>query len=308
MNQEKISFLLFGKIPPPIGGVTISIQNLRVSLDTIGLENCLINKSHLLSFKKYDIGHIHYSKKWKVIVAILLSHVLCKKTIVTKHGAEFYPSSKILDKIILMLTDGMIVLNKEVYKRCIEKKNLIKLPPIFKEGIVGKKSSKNQYFKRKAGYKYLLVYASGKVYIDGNEVYGISFSLEAVKKLSVKTILIVLDPKGEYENEVKEVTSSIIYLNEYIDFNSLVSNVDLYLRPTSSDGSSIAVLEALSHGIPVLASDVVERGENIEIYKHENKEEFIEKIEYLLNNKLSNSSVELPSIKSYVEFCLKTLN
>ena len=309
MSKEKLKFLIFGTPPPPSGGVSISVKNLITALESINIHVELLSKSNLFQFQKFDIGHIHYSKKWKVLVAILLSKLWAKKTIVTKHGAEFYPKNIIWDRLILNLSDGIIVLNDEVYNRCSEKKHLIKLPPIFKEGVIRIQKKNKNYFIKEKEFKYLLIYASGKVFIDNKEVYGLQFVLDLLNELNQNIKVIFLDPSGEYKEDIELSNSSkIIYIDEHINFSTLVSNIDLYIRPTTSDGNSVATLEALSVGTPVLASDIVERDDNSITYKTHDKKEFIEKVHTLLSQTHENNSFELKSIQEYINFSLKILN
>lgn len=306
MSKKNLNFLIFGSIPPPHGGITISILNLITALKSLNIDTELISKSNMFKFKKFDIAHIHYSKRWKVLLAILLGKALAKKTIVTKHGAGFYPQSIIWDKMILRLSDGMIVLNDEVYKRCVDKKNLIKLPPIFREGIQTNNGKVQTYVKKEPHIKYILLYAGGKVYIDNKEVYGVNFTLNIIDKLPKNIKLILVDPSNAYHEELKNYSSSkLIYFNTYIDFNLLVQDVDLYIRPTSSDGNSIATLEALSQGTAVLASDVVQRDENIHTYAYDDEKDFLLKINQLLYNKSHLERIRFKSIEEYLEFCKK---
>jgi glycosyltransferase involved in cell wall biosynthesis len=234
---------------------------------------------------------------------------LCKKTLVTKHGANFYPQNSLLDKLILNLCDGIIVLNKEVLKRCQFKKNCIKLPPIFYEGVERKKEDKREYFCKENGFFYLLLYASRKAYINNQEVYGVTFVLELLESFPNNIKVILLDPSSEYEFDVKNYeTENLIYLNRYVNFKNLVSQVDVYLRPTSSDGNSVATLEALSHGIPVVASDIVERDLGVVCYQTGNKKEFIEQIKHVLQNKKKSNDFKLESISHYIKFCNKVMS
>ncbi len=308
--QSSLKFLIFGKIPPPIGGVTISIQNLRTALKSKGFFSELISKSNLLEFKKFDIGHIHYSKQWKVLAGILLSKLLCKKTIVTKHGAGFYPKKLLLDRLILSWSDGMILLNQEVYERCLHKKQIIKLAPIFKEGVIEKNSdSTPSYFKKNDNFKYILLYAVGKTYINNQEVYGVHFILNLLSKLDKNIQLIFLDPSGEYQEDIAKYTlPNIIYLNNYVDFNALVRQVNLYIRPTTSDGNSVATLESLANGTAVLASDIVERNEHVVTYKTYDQEDFIRKLNQLMKHEPKDHTFTLHSIDDYIDFCNTILN
>jgi glycosyltransferase involved in cell wall biosynthesis len=291
-------------MPPPIGGVTISIKNLKIALEELKHSVKILSLSDFIKIKRFDIGHIHFSKRYKVIISILFSKILCKKTIVTKHGANFHPKKNLIDKIILNMSNGFITLNNEVFQRCKRKEHCIKLPPIFKEGIEKREKSNKKYFIKDRAYKYILLYASNKAYINQKEVYGVNFTLESMKYLSKNVKLIILDPSGEYKDDIKSYKKeNIVYINKYVDFNILVSQVDIYLRPTTSDGNSVATLEALSLNIPVVASDIVERASGILCYKAGDKKDFISKIDYILKNKKQINSFQLQSIDIYIEFC-----
>jgi glycosyltransferase involved in cell wall biosynthesis len=47
----------------------------------------------------------------------------------------------------------------------------------------------------------------------------------------------------------------------------MISASDVFVRPTFTDGDSISVREALSLGIPVIASDCVERPDGVVLFK-----------------------------------------
>ncbi len=305
------SILIFGRTPPPIGGVTISVKNLINSLASKNITTKLFSWKILLDFKLYDIAHIHYHKRWKILIAIILGKTFCKKVILTYHGLDFYPDRSLLDKWILFLLDGIIVLNNSVYNICsnFSKSSVKLLPPIFKEGIIDEVKNKKVYFEKEKGCKYLLIYAFDKVYIEGKEVYGCSFILNILKQLPKNYILIFLDPKSGYQYDVENINENkIIYINHYVDFMQLVSAVDLYIRPTNFDGNSVATLEALSAGIPVLASDVIERNNGIHLYQNNNADQCIEKIKYLIESKkLNNDEYELTSVEEYINYCIKIL-
>ena len=59
---------------------------------------------------------------------------------------------------------------------------------------------------------------------------------------------------------------------------ALWENVDLYVRPTSTDGDSVAVREALEAGAQVVTTDVVERPDKCILYHQGNVEEASQKV------------------------------
>jgi len=87
----------------------------------------------------------------------------------------------------------------------------------------------------------------------------------------------------------------------------LLSNVDVYIRPTNFDGNSVSILEALSSGVPVLASDVVDRGVGVKTFKNNDKKDFIDKLKNIVNNKQESNQIYLTSINEFEIFCNKLL-
>jgi glycosyltransferase involved in cell wall biosynthesis len=66
---------------------------------------------------------------------------------------------------------------------------------------------------------------------------------------------------------------------------SLISACDVFLRPTLKDGDSISVREALSLGVPVVASRVGTRPAGAILFQAGNVEEMIAKIELALESR-----------------------
>jgi len=303
-----MKFLIFGTLPPPVGGVTFSNLNLINSLKSIGMNYEIFSIKTLFRFKRFDIGHIHYYKSWKVFIAIIFSKLLCKKTIYTSHGAEFYPKKNLDERVVLYLIDGMITLNKEVYNRCfsLKKENVVKLPTLYREGVLPQKDKTESILSKRRFHKYILMYAFNKRYKDGKEVYGCKFVLNLLDSLPSDSILVFVNPTGEYRDDIPK-SDKIIYIDRVVDFNSLLTEVDLYIRPTNFDGNSVATLEALTLGTPVLASDVVERNSHITIYKADHIEDFLNRLKIMLYSKKRDNRFTLESITRYTDFCLKIL-
>ena len=298
------SILIFGRIPPPVGGVTKSIENMIEALKIKNIKYDLFSVQIFKSINRYDIAHIHYIKRWKILIAILLGKAFAKKNILTYHGSDFYPDKKILDKLLFNLLDGIIVLNKQVETSCNKlSKNKVKLfTSLFHEGMV-KSTTKVHYFEKKEDKKYFLLYAYDKVFFEHKEVYGCSFILALLDKLPDNYVLVFVDPNKGYATDIDDVAERLIYLDRTIDFIEVLSNVDAYIRPTNFDGNSVAILEAQSINIPVLASDIVDRGRGVATYKTNNVKDFIEKLILLVDNQLEFDKQSLTQIDEFEEFC-----
>ena len=290
--------LIFGSVPPPIGGVTKSIQNLIESLKKQSILVELFTKKSLI--KRYDIAHIHYSKSWKRFVGLLLGKLLAKKVIFTLHGNSY--KDDLFNSFSAKLADGVILLNKTTESKYVNKfKKTIVLGSIFAEGIV-EVDTKKQYFKREDKKVYLLIYAYDKVYQNDKDIYGVDFILGNLSSLDEKYVLVLLDPKGAYSKDI--TNKQLVYLDYEVDFLSLLSEIDIYVRPTTTDGSSVAVQEALLCGKQVLASDVVERPQEVVTYRSDDFNDFMEKCGKL---KGSVSNFKPNSIDDYIVFCNEML-
>jgi len=300
------SVLIFGKIPPPTGGVTKSVENILNALKDRHIHAILFSFTTLFSLCKYDIAHIHYLKRWKILVALFLGKIFAKKNILTYHGSDFHPDTKRLDQYIYRLLDGIVVLNELVLKRCkqLDATKVVLLTPIFQEGLTNRNSQLVSYFKKEKDTKYILLYASRKDFFNNMEVYGCHFVFSLLDILSEHYTLVFLDPNECYKDDIKNINmKKIIYIDKPVDFANLLLSVDIYIRPTSRDGNSIAILEALSVNIPVLASDVVDRGTGVETYKHNDSKDFINKINTILTASKTTNKRQLSSIHTFEKFC-----
>jgi glycosyltransferase involved in cell wall biosynthesis len=67
-------------------------------------------------------------------------------------------------------------------------------------------------------------------------------------------------------------------------FYPILRFADIFLRPTNTDGDAISVREALYLGVPVVASDVVERPHETLIFKNRNIDDLEEKVRTVIEN------------------------
>ncbi len=125
---------------------------------------------------------------------------------------------------------------------------------------------------------------------DGVDLYGVDMALALLENLrntypdSGLIFAIAVDQDTEYVREIKE---AINYkgLSEHFMFMIGVDElwpffgmVDLFIRPTSTDGYSISVAEAIFSGTPAIASDVCERHEKAVIFRSRNQDDLEEKV------------------------------
>lgn len=127
----------------------------------------------------------------------------------------------------------------------------------------------------------LLVSAAHLMRVDGRDIYGIDLTLEMVRLLQadypdlglIIALPVVVD-EGYFEQLVQTMKSTGVAENVFIlhgnkELWPLFKNVDIFVRPTRSDGDSISVREALFFKVPVVASDVCQRPVGVHLFKAE---------------------------------------
>jgi glycosyltransferase involved in cell wall biosynthesis len=293
MNKMKI--LQFMDPPPPLGGVTLSVKNLVRSCRAIKLICNYRKDDHI--FTLYDFGHVHASNKFKRLCHILWLKLKCKKVVFTVHGLWF--DDIFINRLCLLIADGCIFLNNDLAAFWQPKATAVttKLPSLFSEGFEVKK-----IIERNPDNKLtLLLYAHSRSFHKGNEVYGIEFALESLLQSDAEFKIVLVDIRGDYSKLVEKLSPAlnIDYFPYEVDFQSLLQNCDIYLRPTCMDGSSLAVQEALLLGKRVIASNVVERADGVELFNFLNQSDFLLKV---FSQKKAKDGYKLKSVLEYVQF------
>ncbi len=126
----------------------------------------------------------------------------------------------------------------------------------------------------------------------GKELYGFDLCLSALDMLLVTYpqmgLVLALSGAGD-DARFKKLLKTIeknesVYLMYQCpgELWPLLKRVDLFVRPTLSDGASISVQEALYYGTPVVASDVCERPAGTVLFKTGDESDFVKKVTKVL--------------------------
>jgi glycosyltransferase involved in cell wall biosynthesis len=136
----------------------------------------------------------------------------------------------------------------------------------------------------------ILVNAFHLVLIDGKDLYGIDQSIALMSALISQwpaAGLIIMQSKTtahSYEQKLAHLittgglTQSVLWCHGHYELWPLMRHVDLFIRPTLSDGASVSVQEALYLNTPVIASDVCTRPLGTVLYKTADHHDLIEKV------------------------------
>jgi len=139
-------------------------------------------------------------------------------------------------------------------------------------------------------------------------------SLQTLKSSQQNFLAIILGEGKELQNleaMVKEYN-----MRKYVRFNGNVPRAvladfytaaDVFVLPSFSEGHSVALLEAMASGLPLVASDIegnrvsIENGVNGFLFKTGNVKEFAEKLSIVLTDNKLQQMMSASSAKKYLE-------
>lgn len=321
MNQNRKKVLIVGSHRSVNGGITSVINNFldydfeKYDLEMLStyIEGSSLNKT-LYFFRalidycwkiinnKFDIVHIHMSYKgsfFRKLIIIIISKLFRKPVILHLHGSEFkifYDTSfnivKKLIRYVLKKSDVVITLGKEWEKivHGIEPKANIK---VFRNAV-----SIPDYKVEKDNKEFNIVFLG--VIIKRKGIYEL---IEAINKLKEMDMLkeynikFLICGSGIEEKEIKDKVNSY-KLNEYVKMMGwineqtkieILKKSQLLVLPSYNEGLPMAILEAMSYGIPVISTDVgsiaeVVNEKNGVLIRPKSCDEIVRGIKFIINN------------------------
>jgi len=282
--MSKKEILLVGKVPSPIGGVTIHVSRLKDHLEKSSIKFSFIELivsnwfQIIRSLFKYNVVHLHTSNVWVRLVFSCLSLILNFQLILTFHGNLGRHKSflNLIDKVSIKFSTVPVVLNQSSFEkanRLNKNTRLISafLPPN-KQDLTNLTIVDN-VISELIG-KFSKVYCTNAFDVafdkDGNEIYGISSLVNLFNSIE-DAGLIVSDPSGNYR---KYLESNKVINNENIkiidvshSFFYVLQNTDGFIRSTTTDGDSLSIKEALYLGKTVYCTDCVDRPSGVILFK-----------------------------------------
>jgi len=314
------NILILGKMPPPIGGVTVHVERLLGYLEKngfcfrflkINILNLLLIKIHIL---RYKIIHLHTSNIYVMLWVCLTSNLLFKKLIITFHGDlnRYNDRDLKIVKLILKHTTIPVLLNKGSFETAIKINNKSLLISAFIPPFNEKPLSKdiiNKIYKLKKDCEFVFATNASSLTYDkfNNEIYGI---IDLIKyfKSNNNLALIISDPSSKYKEFIElnniALKPNILLINDSHSFFEVLNLVNASIRNTSTDGDSLSVRESIFLGKLTFATDVVSRPKGTITYsrgsyKFSSYQDFVNEFQDTKNQiKLPNYNLILDVYKS----------
>lgn len=302
-------FIFFtGNLPPPIGGVTKFIYYLEEALVKSGVHCKRITIRRLVSSffsLKKRVLLINSSNDFKRVLYTIVGKLTFMKVVNIKHGSFYSQEPGLLFRVAAYFSSLILTLNKETLKT-LEHRSIKSelISTIFKENVYSIKNSEvksynlSHHNKLSSAKKRILFYANNNKTIKERSIYGVDFIYENLEVITSNYDLLFVDIQGQYKSLFKHL-KSVIYFEGPQDFIGLLRWSDIYLRPTITDGNSVALLEALALGTPCVASDCITRPAGVTTFKTGSISSMLQSIE---KASLQKESIVLDSFDSINRF------
>lgn len=283
----------------------------------------------LLKDNKYEFIHCH--SPIGGVCGRLAAKVTNTKVIYTAHGFHFYKGSPKLnwiiyypiEKVLSHITDVLITINKEDYelaKKSMKAKRVEYVPGVgvdtnkFDEVIIDKNKKRKELGLSKDNIVLLSV---GELNKNKNH----EVIIRALAKLNNPNIHYIIAGRGNLESYLDELSKELniekqVHLLGFrTNISELYSISDIFCFPSYREGLSVALMEAMASGLPVICSKI--RG-NIDLIIDKKGgylcnsnmvQEYEKSISELINNidkRKKISEYNLNFIKSYNEAIVNT--
>ncbi|MFL5319115.1 MAG: glycosyltransferase family 4 protein [Myxococcaceae bacterium] len=297
---------IVGDYPPPHGGIAVHVKQLHAFLKDAGLQARVLDigkgkhdtddVTPVRSWVDYarhvaalasspEVVHLHISgnnaKAWAVAASLGTAVSSEGRRVLTVHSGlmpAFAKKSRSNRLLIRGAASGYqrVIAVSEAVKEglvgCGVPTTKLLVHPAFLASQVRPGALPQDFAPMRARRKPLLCFAH-----HPSKVYGRELMFRALKELSAhypELGLAVFGPgthSSEFERDASSfgVTGLIEKLGELQHEQALavMAASDAFVRPTTADGDAISVREALTLGVPTVASDVCKRPEGARVFK-----------------------------------------
>ncbi len=304
--------LIIGPYPGKVGGVSIFVKRLHESSMpgiikyVLNTQNFSIPSKRIYSLLHsfwlipiVDLVHINTSNLTVSLLFCLVSRILNKKVITQFHSARFEIKGikRVELKIILKLSNGVVAVNKEIEKKFIEAfpsyyKKISVIPPFIMPASETPGLLPAEILNLRKKVRRLIIADAFKITpYNGNDLYGLELSIDMFNELVCKIpdvgfIFVVATPSKTLLDILKNkvLHKNFMVYERPVDFLELLKAADIFVRPTYSDGDSLSIREALSMGVPTIASNAVKRPEYVLLFDINKPGDYLNKIIDILKN------------------------
>lgn len=305
------SVLLIGPLPPPKGGISIHLDRLTLALRQRGIPFEVLNESRRINeqarslrstapptyirmLKQADVVHIHTGNPALRLFHAVAARLCGARTLITLHSHKKMTGTKrafrdMLVRAACRVADKTIAVSQKIASETGIEATIVPayLEPGTDEEFVSDEVAKWVAHQKQNGRKIVSMNASNTARIEGTDLYGCDLLIEALSPSggldSFAAIICIStgsDPMylRELHSRVRDrnLQNRVWIKHEDVPFAGILRQSDIFVRPTVTDGDSLSVREALSYGVPTIASDAAERPEGTRIFRSRDLDHFVQ--------------------------------
>lgn len=283
---------------------------------------------YILKNSKYEFIHCH--SPIGGVCGRLAAKVTNTKVIYTAHGFHFYKgASKLnwmiyypIEKVLSHITDVLITINKEDYELAKKKMKAKKIEYVPGVGVDTQKFSNiviDKVEKRKElalSQDNIVLLSVGELNKNKNH----EVIIRALAKLNNPNIHYIIAGRGklkQYLNELAKelnIEKQVHMLGFRTDIKELYKISDIFCFPSYREGLSVALMEALASGLPIVCSnirgntDLVNNKQNGYLCNPDSDIEFTNKIKLILEDENLSKLISKNNLKSIKKFDKELIN
>lgn len=275
--------------------------------------------SNILAFRKlkdiisqnhFDLIHCH-TPVAAAITRLAAKDARKKGTVVmyTTHGFHFYdgaPKSSRLyylaEKGLIKYTDGIITINKEDYEAAKKFCDTYTCKAFYVHGMgVDTKKFADTYISKSELKNRFGIPEHAKVLLSVSEINrnkNLETTLKAFADIKDENLYYLICGSGDladYCHQLAEelgISDRVVFAGYRYDIFEVVHIADVFLFPSLREGLGVAPIEAMSAGVPIIASDIrgvreyAENMQNSILLKSTDISGFTEAIKLLINDEI----------------------
>jgi len=276
-----------------MGGIVFRMKSLS---GIWGLLSKILNKPNLTI-------NTHTKNVLLLLLVLLLKKIKRGSTlIVTVHSLRMEQRSKrhtFSAKLLAWIcnsADGVIVTNGNIFRFLTDlgcDKKLITVSQTYlKPTNMEAQEDPGKKIRAFLSGKFPIITANAYqlTFYNGQDLYGLDLCVQLTEDLKNRGFdvgfVFALPEIGDtqyYEKIIdsinrKGLENNFFIRRDAIGLVSLLALSDFFLRPTNTDGDSISIREALDIGVPVIASDCVQRPPGVTLFKNRDPDDLLCKV------------------------------
>lgn len=310
-----------GKFPPPVGGISYFLKRLKQHMDSAQRESVFIDVSNVdtqkkeaqgvwcmsllktflwLLFTKHSVVVFHSNRLPVLVGSYLLSYR--HKIVIFTHGESILKNADrkkcfLLNRVTALVAPIRQLADRirKTYPEYADK--VFHIPFILFPPNIRTINHPDIQRIRSSHKTMLSAYAYDIKPMNGVDLYGVDMLIDlmcSLRDADYDVGMVLVLPACSESEFAKERLSRIheekldniffVYRNRLEEATDLFALSDIYVRPSSSDGDSFAVWEALHVGTPVVTSDVVARPKGCQLFRNRDQMDFVRVTKNVIDN------------------------